>query len=144
MDTNNALMTYENTVVSELTAPTGSSYCSMKAETPQEKAKLFAAMNNPEFRIADKINETIQAKDIFVEVVTVKNPETDEDTQAPRLVIIDKDGHGYQAVSLGLYSALKKLIAIFGAPTWETPLPLKIRQVKKGKNSLLTFDVDMK
>lgn len=118
------------------------SFCSLSAETPEEKAKLFRVMNNPEKRLGDCINMTIYVKDLFCEVVKCKNQETGETTTCPRIVVVDKDGVGYQAVSLGVFSAFKKLIAIFGPPTWESPLPIKVMQTTKGARKLLTFDVN--
>lgn len=119
-------------------------FCSMVANTPKEKAMLFKAMNNPEKRLGDCINMTIQAKDMFCEVVTCINQQTGEKQDCPRIVIIDKDGIGYQAVSLGVYSAVKKIFSVFGLPTWEEPLPLTVKQITKGDRKLLTFDVDYK
>lgn len=119
-------------------------FCSMTASTNQEKAKLFAAMNNPEHRLGDCINMVIKAKDIFCEVVNCTNRETGESRKCPRIVIIDEKGEGYQAVSLGVFSAMKKLIAIYGAPTWSDPIPLKVKQISKGTIKMLTFDVAYK
>ena len=105
---------------------------------------LFKAMNNTEKRIGDCINMTINAKDLFCEVVNCINQQTGEVQVCPRIVIIDDKGVGYQAVSLGVYSAIKKIIQVFGAPSWETPLPLVVKQITKGDRKLLTFDVDFK
>lgn len=125
----------------ELTEEKQTMFCSMKATTQEERAILFKAMNNPEFRISDCINMVIEVKDVYCEVVTCTEQSTGEQTKCPRIVLIDKDGKGYQAVSLGIFSALKKVMAVFGQPSWETPIPLKIVQIKKGTKSLLTFDV---
>lgn len=118
------------------------SFCSYKAETPEEKAKLFEIMNNPEKRLSDCINQTILVKDLFAELVDCTNEETGEVTKAPRIVLIDKNGIGYQCVSAGVFGALKKLMSVYGIPTWESPIPLKIKQIKNGKKSLLTFSVE--
>ena len=119
-------------------------FCSMVAKTPAEKAMLFKAMNNPEKRVGDCINMTIYAKDLFCEVVNCINQQNGEVQVCPRIVVIDDKGVGYQAVSLGVYSAIKKIIQVFGAPSWETPLPLVVKQITKGERKLLTFDVDFK
>lgn len=116
-------------------------FSSLQAETDDEKAKLFNAVNNPEKRLADCINMKINAKDLFVEVVNCTNEETGEITACPRIVIIDDKGVSYQAVSLGIYSALKKVIQIFGTPTWEKPIPLEIKQVTKGTRKMLTMNI---
>lgn len=116
-------------------------FCSIQAQTDDEKAKLFNAMNNPEKRLADCINMKIKAKDLYIEVVNCTNEETGEITACPRIVIIDDKGVGYQAVSVGIYSALKKVIQVFGAPTWEKPVTLEVKQVTKGNRKMLTLNV---
>lgn len=117
------------------------SFCSMKAETPEDKANLFNATNNPAHRISDYINSVIKVKDIYCEVVNVTNRETGEISSCPRVVLIDEKGEGYQAVSYGVFSALKKMMAIYGLPTWEPAIPIKIQQITKDKNKMLTFSV---
>ena len=84
------------------------SFSSLRAETDVEKANLFNAINNPEKRLADCINMKINAKDLYIEVVNCTNEESGEITACPRIVIIDDKGVAYQAVSLGIYSALKR------------------------------------
>ena len=76
-----------------------------------------------------------------VEVVNCTNEETGEITTCPRIVIIDKDNKSYQAVSIGIYSALKKVIQVFGAPTWTTPVALEVKQITKGNRKMLTLNV---
>lgn len=117
------------------------SFSSLKAETDEEKANLFNAINNPEKRLADCINMKIKAKDLYIEVVNCTNEETGEVTACPRIVIIDEKGVSYQAVSLGIYSALKKVIQIFGAPTWEKAITLEVKQVTKGTRKMLTLNI---
>lgn len=114
-------------------------YCSMRAETPEEQTQLFNAMNNPDKRLADCINKQIAVKDVYVEVVTCTNQETGEQTPAPRIVLIDEDGVSYQCVSIGIYSAIKKLIQVFGEPTWKTPVKVEVVQITKGTRKMLTL-----
>lgn len=128
-----------NIVADMTTAKT--QYCSMIAETDQDKAKLFNAMNNPDMRLADMINMKLRAKDLYIEVVNCTNTETGEVTPCPRIVIIDDKGVSYQAVSLGIYSALKKVIQVYGAPTWKNPITLEVKQVTKGERKMLTLNV---
>lgn len=117
------------------------SFSSLSATTDEEKADLFNAINNPEKRLADCINMKINAKDLFIEVVDCTNEETGEVTACPRIVIIDDQGVSYQAVSLGIYSALKKVIQIFGTPTWANPITLEVKQVTKGTRKMLTINI---
>lgn len=126
---------------SEFTDSAHAAYCSMKADTLEEKSKIFNAMNNPDQRLADYINRVIYVKDLFCETVDcTKNGVT---RKCPRIVLIDKDNVGYQCVSVGIYSACRKLIQIFGSPTWSEPIPVEVRQVSKGDRKMLTLSVKM-
>lgn len=116
-------------------------FCSMFATTKEEKAQLYNAMNNPDARLADCINMQIKAKDLYVEVVNCTNEETGEVTACPRIVIIDDEGKSYQAVSIGIYSALKKIIQVYGSPTWAEPVCLEVKQITKGQRKMLTLNV---
>lgn len=117
------------------------SFCSLKAETPQEKATLFRIMNSPEKRISDCINQTILVKDVYCEVVQVTNKETGEVNTCPRVVLVDKDSIGYQSVSFGIYGSLKKLFQVYGVPTWEEPVPVKVIQISREKNKILALTI---
>lgn len=116
-------------------------YTSMQASTREEKAAMFNAMNNPDKRLADCINMQIRAKDLYIEIVNCTNEETGEVTACPRIVIIDEEGVSYQCVSVGIYSALKKVIQVFGAPTWDEPVTLEVKQITKGQRKMLTLNV---
>jgi len=119
-------------------------YCSLQAETDEEKAVLFNLVNNPEKRISDMINLTIEVEHMFVETVTCVNEKTGERNDAPRIVLIDTNGVGYQAVSLGVFGSLKKILSLYGEPkTWTKPLPLAVKQRKKGEKNILTFEIDI-
>lgn len=115
------------------------SYCSLTAQTEEEKAVLFNAMNAPDQRLKEHINEVIRLKDIFVEVVYCTNEETGVVSPAPRIVLIDDNGVSYQCVSKGIFGAVKKLFAVYGEPqNWADPIPVKIKQIilSKDKNVL--------
>ena len=115
--------------------------CSIKAETAEEKALVFNAANNPQHKVADFINKKIMVKDIYAETLELVNKETGEVDKAPRIVLIDEAGEAYECVSVGMFSALKKLIATFGEPTWEQPIPVVIKQEKVVNGSMLTISV---
>ena len=115
--------------------------CSIKAETMEEKALVFNAANNPQHKVADFINKKIMVKDIYAETLELVNKETGEIDKAPRIVLIDEAGEAYECVSVGMFSALKKLIATFGEPTWEQPIPVVVKQEKVANGSMLTISV---
>lgn len=143
MENTNLIVLDENEkMIADLTAERHTSYCSMKPETEDDEIILYNAMNNPEKRVGDCINMKIKIKDVFCEIVQCTNQETGEITQQPRTVLIDDKGVGYQCVSTGVFSSLKKLFAIKGTPnTWEKPVTVTVKQVKHGINSLLTLEL---
>lgn len=137
-----AVMDEDERFIMDLTAERKTQFCSMVPKNEDEEIVLFNAMNNPEKRIGDCINMTINVKHVFCEVVTCVNRETGETNMCPRIVLIDTDGVGYQAVSLGVFSALKKIFAIKGsATTWKKPVKLQVVQITKGDRKLLTFNM---
>ena len=131
----------DNNFIVDLTSRT-TQYCSMVANTPEDKAILYNAMNNPAYRLADCINQTINVKDVFVEVVNCTNEQTGEVKPCPRIVLIDDKKQGYQCVSIGVFSAIKKLFGVYGEPdTWVRPVPLTVKQITKGERKMLTLNV---
>lgn len=127
----------------ELSENATSVYCSVQGGDRKTKALVYNASNNPEHKVADFINKTINVKDVLVELIQVENEETGELEEAPRVVLIDEKGEAYQAVSAGMFSAIKKAIQIFGQPTWDEPLPMLIKQVSVKRGSMLTAEVKL-
>lgn len=117
------------------------SWVSFKAESHEDKVKLYNAMSNPDKKIADCINSTILLKDVYCEMIPMVNEETGEINNTPRIVLIDKEGRSYQAVSFGVFNALKRIFDVFGTPTYETPLAVKVIQISSGKNKMLSLAV---
>lgn len=119
------------------------SYCSLVPKTDDEKAALYNAQNNTPNRLKDCIGEIIKVRHIYVEAVRLTNRETGEITTAPRIVLIGEDMNSYQCVSIGIYSAIRKIFGIYGTPeTWQKPLPLKVKLINKSADrSILTLDI---
>lgn len=137
----NEMVEYREQNLQQNLTESSDSFCSLRAKTPEEKATLFRIMNSPEKRISDCINQTILVKDVYCEVVQVTNKETGEVNTCPRVVLVDKDGIGYQSVSFGIYGSLKKLFQVYGVPTWNEPVPVKVIQISREKNKILTLTI---
>lgn len=117
-------------------------YCSLQATDDRSRATLYNATNSTQERIGDHINETITVAHIYVEAVNCTNRETGEIKACPRVVLITDKGIGYQAVSLGVYSSVKKLIQIYGEPgSWKAPIRLKVKQLTRGEYEILTLEI---
>lgn len=108
-------------------------YCSMTAETMEQRKILYNAANNPDHRLSEMIGQSITVKDIYVEAVQLLNTETGEVQTAPRCVLITPEGESYACVSSGVLGAIKKLFAVFGQPCeWPEPLAVTVKQIDKG------------
>ena len=120
----------------------GKMVCSIKPTgNRKEDAKIFMALNNPEFRLANFINKTLKIQNVLVEIREIMNDETGVIETAPRVVLISEDGKAYQAVSKGIFNAVKNAYEVFGQAPWDPPLEIEVKQIAVGKGSMLTFDV---
>lgn len=116
-------------------------FCSFEAVTPEDKKKLFNAMNSSENALGDHIGETIAVKDVFCETVTIVREETGEKIIAPRIVLIDEKGNTFNSTSFGIFNSLKKLMQVFGVPTWHEPVKVKVKQLNRNGNRVYTLEV---
>ena len=115
-------------------------YSSLTPSTETEETLLFNAINNPDYRISDFINQEIEVANIICEEVQCTSKETGEIQNVPRIILISPNGETYQAVSIGIYNSFKKIFAIKGLPdTWANPIKIKIQQVNRGERKMLTF-----
>lgn len=119
-------------------------FCSIKADTPEAKANLFNALINPDERISDHFNKVINVVDVLVEVVPMINKETGEYRECPRVVFFDENGKTYQAVSFGVYNALKRLFMIYGEPHWDIPIPIMPKQITNKDRKITTLVISAK
>lgn len=118
------------------------SYCSFVAETDSDKKTLYNIQNATADRVSDHVGETVNLRHVYVETVQCTNEETGEVTTCPRIILIDDKNKGYACVSLGIFSALRRMFAIYGTPdTWSNAIKIKFRNITKGKFKILTFDI---
>ena len=146
MSDNNAIQLANSEAVAAIStivsAEAGATYTSIINDGTRESAsKFYAAMNNPEFRVADFINKIIEVQDVLIEIRDIVNEDTGEVDRVPRVVLIDPDGKGYQATSKGMYTAIKNASIAFGAAPWNPPLSFMIKQRPTKNGSMLTADV---
>lgn len=141
--TDNAIISANNAIaIPTQNSEAGASYCSIVPTGDRTNdAKIFAALNNPEYRIADYINKKIAVENFLIEIQEILNDETGEIERAPRVVLIDEKGKAYQSVSVGMLNAVKNAVQVFGMAPWEPALQVEIKQRPTKSGSMLTFDV---
>ena len=116
-------------------------YCSVSESTPAAKAIVYNAINNPTVKISDHIGKTIDIKDIYCEEITTVDKDSGEIRNLTKTVLIDPDGNSYFSVANGIFRAVKNLIAVFGYPTYETPIRVKVTQVRLKKGSTYGLEI---
>lgn len=128
--------------VNELMDSNMNAFCSMRIESKEDKIKFYNAISNTENQLQDYVNKEIVIKDIYAETASSIKPETGELQEFVRIVIISPNGTSYATGSSGVFSSLKRLIALFGAPTWDEGLKVVVKQkkTKNGNHKVLTLE----
>lgn len=119
------------------------SFSSLNPTTLKEKANFYNTINNPDMRLKNCINMTLYIRHVYAEMVEIMSEASGCMEWVPRLIFIDKDGKSYTCVSKGVFNATARLFKIFGEPEWND-VPLVPKLIEKGKNNILTIDVDEK
>ena len=113
-------------------------FSSKEVKTVEDKKALFNALETCDCLLNDCINKEITIKDVYCEKTQIADEETGEVKPKYRTILFDIDGKTYATGSYGIYNVIKKLIAIYGLPTWEDGLTVKVikQKVKDGKSKL--------
>lgn len=135
MDDMNMMVAQEQFNISaDINESMASMFCSVDNSNREGQMIIYNAINSPTGRLGDMIGKIINVKDVIAEPTVIYNEE-----QVPietiRLTLITDDNNSYTCVSTGIYNAVKKLIAVFGMPTWTDPLPLEIKQILRQSKS---------
>ena len=103
---------------------------------------IYNAINNPTYRVGDMINQVIDMVMVHISLIEVTDSETGDMVTLPKTVIIDTKGESYSCVSKGIYNALNNIIDIFGEPSPENVISVKVVQKTGGKfNKFLTLEI---
>lgn len=138
---NNELATVNiNTMLAQ---DAGTMLCTIEADPSDRKtmAQIFKALNDPTHRVANYINKEIPVENILIEAADILDDETGEISRVPRVVLITPDGESYQAVSMGMFNAVKNAFRCYGQAPWKPALTFAIKQKPVKNGSMLTADV---
>lgn len=116
----------------------GRTYCSKIVETEEEKKYLFNALETCDALLNDCVGQEINIKDVYCEEREVMDEETGEMKKKYRTILFDVNGQTYATGSYGIFNIMRKLMVIYGAPTWENGLKVKVakRPIGNGKSTL--------
>lgn len=129
METKNELTLFNGNV--------GSIYCSKQVKKEEEKKELFNALETCDALLNDCVGQEIAIKDLYIEERDVVN-ENGENVKKYRTILFDVNGQTYATGSYGIYNIMKKLVTIYGMPTWEEGIKVKVakRPIGNGKTTL--------
>lgn len=114
-------------------------YCSIECETIEDKKRLYNALEECDVLLNDCVGAIIDIKDIYCEEKEVLDKETGEVKTKFRTIIFDQDGQTYATGSYGIFNSIKKIIGIFGYPSYaqgDVVVEVAKRQLKDGKKTL--------
>lgn len=120
-----------------LNGKVGQTFCSKKVETNEEKKELFNALETCDALLNDCVGQEISIKDVYCEEHEELNDEGVKVVKY-RTILFDVNGQTYATGSYGIFNIIKKLIAIYGMPTWEEGIKVKVakRPLGNGKSTL--------
>ena len=102
---------------------------SFNTDSREGQIKLIDAMGSAE-QLSDHLGETIMLTDYVAQVVEFIDTEGVVQ-EGIRLVLIDKDGNAFAAMSDGLMRSIQTYVSVMGpANTWPEPLPVKAVEAK--------------
>lgn len=127
--------------IAALKAGKSAMYSSIKGTSFEaRKSVLNAVMGS--VAIAENLGKTIDIQDIIVQKVEMLNERSGELEPQPRILLIDKSGTAYHAISAVLFRDIQNVLAILGDPS-EWKAPLKASVVKRGTGTRQFFTMEL-
>ena len=126
-------------------------FCTMNLEEKENMVALYNSLQECDVKLNDIKGTTIEVADVFVEKkeVAERDEKTDEvlrDEEGNailktrfRTILFGTDGKTYVSAAYGVYNSLRQIIPIFGNPSKENPIKVKVgtRKLRSGKESLV-------
>lgn len=119
----------------------GDAYTSLDLSSPEQKVKLYNAINGATDKISALINVEIKMKDAVMIPSQAVDDKTGELKYIVRSIIIDTDGNSYASSSSGMQNSLRNILAIFGTLHFEEGLKVKIKQVETKRGRTFTLEL---
>lgn len=126
-------------------------FCTMNLEEKENMVALYNSLQECDVKLNDIKGTSVEVSDVFVEEKEVS--ERDEKTGELildeegnpitktrfRTILFGTDGKTYVSAAYGVYNSLRQIISIFGNPSKENPIKVKVgtRKLRSGKESLV-------
>ena len=129
METKNELTLFNENVAK--------TFCSKKVDNNEERKELFNALETCDALLNDCVGQEINIKDVYCEEHEEVNDEGVKVVKY-RTILFDVNGQTYATGSYGIFNIIRKLMAIYGMPTWEEGIKVKVakRPLGNGKSTL--------
>ena len=135
-------MEIANAAVTEIATAGNATYGFAASYDLTTEAGQIAAFNAgvaSDYKLSDFAGKTIVMTAWLVEPIEAVNQLTGEIETRPHIVITDNDGATYEAQSVGLYQALKRLASVRPVIDGDNPATIEIINRKVRLGSMLTF-----
>ena len=117
-------------------------YSSVKATTVDERKNIYNALEKCDVLLNDIVGTEINVKDFYIE--ERHKEETDETTREVkqvvkyRTILFDTEGKTYATGSYGVYNALRRICLVYGEPTWNEGVLVRVdkKPIGNGKSQL--------
>lgn len=117
-----------------LANPEASFFCSIPNDGSRAAAiAIYNAVNSKGESLDDHKGEILEVVNVAAHPVSLVDENTGELVNALRMVVIDKDGKNYDAVSQGIVSSFQKIFGIVGQPPFNPALKIKVVEQKTRK-----------
>lgn len=117
-------------------------YSSVKATTVEERKNVYNALEKCDVLLNDIVGTEINIKDFYIE--ERQKEESDESTgelktyTKYRTILFDTEGKTYATGSYGVYNALRRICLVYGEPTWNEGVLVRVdkKPMGNGKSQL--------
>lgn len=111
-------------------------YCSLDLSTRDGKVNAMNALGETTFKAAAMELDYMPVKDVIIHKVNVKG------TDAERTILLLEDGDSVSFVSDGIVNQIKRVMEIFGRPTWSPAIEMKVVKVPTTQGN--TYNIKVK
>ena len=132
MDMNKQMQAFTGSETSDM-------FVSFDPVAPDDKIKLYNAINAPETRIADMVNKAICLTDVIMVKCRINDRGRSAERDAIRVILIDDNGETYAATSSGITNSVRNIFNIFGTLHFPEGLKVTIEQIKTSNGNTLTM-----
>lgn len=126
----------------DFTGMLGGLLTSLPAGSIDEKLAVAEALDGTNRNLSECVGDEILIAHILAHTVHKSDKQTGEIVPLTRTVLIDPEGTMFEAKSAGIVKSLRKLMFVYGAPPWNPPIRVKVKEIKTSDtNKMLHLEI---